>query len=503
MIREILNATLACVVTFLLCAVGYPAVVYGVGHTLFPRQAEGSLIERDGKVIGSELIAQPFGSDKYFSPRPSAAGPNGYSADAASGSNLATTTPALRERIALDVARQILLRTDDSDLKAKIEGLVGQFGELKTKNGIPEKTDEDTAAITKLETEIGGGRTAVDARASELGETSENHVPVDLVTTSGAGLDPHISPEGARYQASRVAKARGISTDRVMSIIDKHVDTSGALIGAPPRVNVLLLNLDLDAESPKTETSLAPASVRTTPEDKIQPSTSVEHKEAESPAPSPVETLTHRFDQLQERVEAAPIARLDADIKSLKATVSNLSETDAMVKQLKELDEKVTTYGSDLQLTRADLKATRDALSPITALAGLEKQFQTLRSEVETLREASKVPERLVAKPVTALNLAPAAKLFRERQFASASGTLRALADSSPDDARIWYYSALANGFATGQWTGPTEQLALKGVDRERQNSHGSREIDAEFADLPKELGREWLGFYRQKAASR
>lgn len=186
MIREASNALLACFLTFVLCAVAYPAAVYLVGHTLFPKQAEGSLIERDGKVIGSSLIAQPFASDKYFSPRPSAAGANGYSADAASGSNLGTTNPALRETI--------------------------------------------------------------EARAKALGATPENPVPVDLVTASGAGLDPDISPEAAKYQAAKVAKARKMPIEKVNALIDSHIETSGAIIGAPPRVNVLLLNLALDAE---------------------------------------------------------------------------------------------------------------------------------------------------------------------------------------------------------------------------------------------------------------
>ena len=184
MIRETLHALMACVITFVLCAVAYPATVFLVGHTLFPRQAQGSLIERGGKPIGSELIAQPFASEKYFSPRPSAAGANGYSADAASGSNLATTNPDLRKTIA--------------------------------------------------------------DRAAALKATPDNPAPVDLVTASGSGLDPHISPEAARYQAARVAAARGMAIDRVRTLIEAHTDRSGGLIGAPPRVNVLRLNLALD-----------------------------------------------------------------------------------------------------------------------------------------------------------------------------------------------------------------------------------------------------------------
>jgi K+-transporting ATPase ATPase C chain len=181
MVRETVNALLACVVTFLLCAVNYPAVVYGIGHAAFPHQAEGSLIERDGRVIGSELIAQPFTSPKYFWPRPSAVDSR---ADAAGGSNLGPKNPALRERIAKS--------------------------------------------------------------AKSLGATETSPAPVDLVTASGSGLDPHISPEAALYQADRVAAARVLPLDRVKALIDAHTERSGALIGAPPRVNVLRLNLALD-----------------------------------------------------------------------------------------------------------------------------------------------------------------------------------------------------------------------------------------------------------------
>jgi len=189
MIRESLTALLACVVTFGLCAIAYPALVYGVGHSLFPNQAEGSLIERDGKVIGSSLIAQPFTSARYFAPRPSAAGPNGYAADAASGSNLGTTNPALRDRIKGQTLRLL-------------------------------------ADATQAQTEA--------------------RLPVDLVTTSGSGLDPEISPAAAYFQAGRVAKARQLTEEQVRGKIEARIDRSGALFGAPARVNVLLLNLDLD-----------------------------------------------------------------------------------------------------------------------------------------------------------------------------------------------------------------------------------------------------------------
>ena len=193
MIRETLTALAACVVTFALCAVAYPAAVWGLAQVAFPDQAEGSLV-RDGRreVIGSSLLAQPFASDKYFHPRPSAVD---YNASATGGSNLGTKNPDLRKK--------------------------------------------------------------VSERAEALKATADAPAPVDLVTASGGGLDPHISPEAARYQAARVASSRNLPGERVRELIEQHTDRSAAIIGAPPRVNVLMLNIALDEE--KSAPTPAPA----------------------------------------------------------------------------------------------------------------------------------------------------------------------------------------------------------------------------------------------------
>ena len=192
MIRETMNALLACVVTFLLCAVAYPAAVWGLGQAAFPGQAEGSLVyNRERVVVGSSLVAQPFASDRYFSPRPSAVD---YNASAAGGSNLGTKNPDLRKK--------------------------------------------------------------VSERAEALKASGDAPAPVDLVTASGSGLDPHVSPEAARYQAARVAAARNLTGERVRELIERHTDRSGSIIGAPPRVNVLRLNLDLDEEKPTPGSAL-------------------------------------------------------------------------------------------------------------------------------------------------------------------------------------------------------------------------------------------------------
>lgn len=171
-------------VTALLLGLGYPLFLTGVASLLFPQQASGSLILRDGKIIGSALLAQSFTSDKYFHPRPSAAG-NGYDASNSGGSNLAPSNKALVDRIQGD--------------------------------------------IDKLAKESGG-----------------KPVPIDLVTTSGSGLDPDITPDSADFQSARVAKARGLSTDAVKKLIADNTTGRQFKILGEPRVNVLELNLALD-----------------------------------------------------------------------------------------------------------------------------------------------------------------------------------------------------------------------------------------------------------------
>jgi K+-transporting ATPase ATPase C chain len=167
-----------------LCGLAYPLLVTGIASVLFPHQAAGSLILKDGKVVGSELLAQSFTSDRYFHPRPSAAG-NGYDATSSGGSNLAQSNTKLVQRIQGDI-------------------------------------DKLTA------------------------QNPGKPVPIDLVTTSGSGLDPDITPDAAFYQVSRIAKARRLSEDQVRQLIQQHI--AGRQLGllGEPRVNVLALNLDLD-----------------------------------------------------------------------------------------------------------------------------------------------------------------------------------------------------------------------------------------------------------------
>ncbi|HEY1469669.1 MAG TPA: potassium-transporting ATPase subunit KdpC, partial [Candidatus Acidoferrum sp.] len=162
----------------------YPLAVTGLSQLIFPRQANGSLVERNGQIVGSRLIAQGFTADKYFHPRPSAAGA-GYDATSSGGSDLGPTNKQLVDRVKQDVA--------------------------------------------KLEQENPG-----------------TPIPTDMVTTSGSGLDPEISPASAEFQLARVAKARGVSVDALRAVVARHTAARQLGVLGEPRVNVLELNLDLD-----------------------------------------------------------------------------------------------------------------------------------------------------------------------------------------------------------------------------------------------------------------
>lgn len=188
MVRHLVTATLMTVVTTVLLGVAYPLAVTGLAQLLFPDRANGQLLTRNGVLVGSRIIGQPFTSAGYFHSRPSAAG-GGYDAGASSGSNYGPTNKKLIERVAADVARR----------QAENPGVA---------------------------------------------------VPIDLVTASASGLDPHLSPAAALFQVPRVARERGMRAEDVRDLVTTHIEPRVLGVFGEPVVNVLMLNLALDERAP-------------------------------------------------------------------------------------------------------------------------------------------------------------------------------------------------------------------------------------------------------------
>ena len=223
----------------ILLGVGYPLLMTGISQVLFPKQANGSLIKTGDKVIGSELIGQSFSKPEYFHPRPSSAG-GGYDATASAGSNLGPTSAKLihgttkmddkkNEVVDFDgISLRIVHYALDNDIAYESSVPLDRF-----KDG---KGDLDDVKLIK----------AFNDDKAPLVFIPKAPIPADAVTASASGLDPHISPDSAQAQVSRVAKARGTSPDKVSNLVGQFTEGPDLGLLGEPRVNVLQLNLALD-----------------------------------------------------------------------------------------------------------------------------------------------------------------------------------------------------------------------------------------------------------------
>ena len=246
MIKELgpgLRLTLALTI---LTGLLYPAVMTGVSEVIFPRQANGSLVTVNGKVVGSSLIGQAFTKPEYFHPRPSAAG-SGYDATASSGTNLGPTS-----------AKLLHGTTKMDDKKNEVvdfDGIDDRIVHYCVDNGIPY---ESSAPLDQFKDSQGNLDDVKLIKAfnddkTPLVFTPKVPIPADAVTASASGLDPHISPTNAELQAARVAKARGVSAEQVKPLIAQFTDRADWGFLGEPRVNVLLLNVALDQRAPTSK----------------------------------------------------------------------------------------------------------------------------------------------------------------------------------------------------------------------------------------------------------
>lgn len=243
MLKE-LGAGLRLTLVFtILTGLVYPAVMTGVSELIFPKQANGSLVTANGKVVGSSLIGQSFSKPEYFHPRPSAAG-NGYDASASGATNLGPTSAKL------------LRGTTKMDEKGKevvdFDGISLRLVHYCVENNIPYEASRPLEQFKDSEGNLDDVKLidAFNDAKTPLVVTAKQPIPQDAVTASSSGLDPHISPANAEAQAGRVAQARGVSPDQVKRLISQFTDRADWGFFGEPRVNVLLLNMALDQQFP-------------------------------------------------------------------------------------------------------------------------------------------------------------------------------------------------------------------------------------------------------------
>ena len=244
MLKELKPGFMMMLVMTVLTGLIYPAVITGIAQAVFRDQANGSLIVSNGQVVGSRLIGQNFTKPEYVHPRPSAAGSNGYDPTASAGTNLGPTSAKL-----FNGTTKI---DDKKNEVVDFDGIKDRIVHYCVDNDIPYDSSMPLDAFKDAQGNLDDVKLikAFNDDKAPLVFTPKTPIPADAVTASASGLDPHISPANAQAQAARVAKARGLSIEAVQALIAEHTEGRALGLLGEPRLNVLELNLALDAATP-------------------------------------------------------------------------------------------------------------------------------------------------------------------------------------------------------------------------------------------------------------
>jgi K+-transporting ATPase ATPase C chain len=243
MLKELGPGLRLTIIFTVLTGIIYPVVMTGISEVIFPGQSKGSLVTVNGKVVGSSLIGQPFAKPEYFHPRPSAAG-NGYDASSSGASQLGpTSSKLLRGTTKMD---------DKKNEVVDFDGIADRIVHYCVDNEIPYESSVPLDQFKDSHGDLDDVKLikAFNDDKAPLVFTPKSPIPQDAVTASASGLDPHITPANAEMQATRVAKARGVSADQVKQLLTQFTERPDWGIFGEPRVNVLLLNVALDQHFP-------------------------------------------------------------------------------------------------------------------------------------------------------------------------------------------------------------------------------------------------------------
>ena len=333
------------------------------------------------------------------------------------------------------------------------------------------------------------------------------------MTASGGGVDPHITPEAAAYQAARVAAARNLPVDQVRTLIERHIERSGAIIGAPARVNVLKLNLALDEEKPVAAPArpAEPAKAANTPARATPAATGtadpsppgVAMAEEVVAIKSRVGEIAGQLEKLGKQIESIAQSRPAAvelpGLKPIEVKLAGMVEEarkiPLLIDRVDGLSGRVSAADDTLKQLQAQLRETRLAIQPVAsqALASTDRNSRPggPAATVDTAARSTKA----------VIDLGPGVAAFNKGDYAAACRPFGALGQELSRRREGLVLHRAGQRSDDKQWTGETEELVDRGVEREKAGTPPAADIDAAFSDLTRTNGKDWLAFYRRRAS--